>query len=115
MLAGIGVLILVSQFHVMLDHIAAWHGEKAHGGLQYLATIPEAIMKCFSADTIGQPSFGGVDRNSHDRLHRRVAIDRPQDNLELLPAALIGIVAATLFAAMAGLDIQMLNCFCKHV
>ncbi len=51
MLAGIGILILVSQFHVMLDHVALWHGEKAHGGLQYLATIPEAILKCFSSDT----------------------------------------------------------------
>ena len=51
MLAGIGILILASQFHVMLDHVAMWHGEKAHGGLQYLATIPEAIIKCFSNDT----------------------------------------------------------------
>ena len=47
MLSGIGVLILVSQFHVMLDHEAKWNGEKAHGGLQYMATIPEAIQKCF--------------------------------------------------------------------
>ena len=33
MLAGIGILILISQFHVMLDHQALWHGEKAHGAL----------------------------------------------------------------------------------
>ena len=51
MLAGIGFLILVSQFHVMLDHVAQWNCHKAHGGLQYLATIPEAIKKCFSPDT----------------------------------------------------------------
>ena len=38
MLAGIGVLILVSQLHVMLDHVAMYHGHKAHGGLQYMAT-----------------------------------------------------------------------------
>ena len=51
MLSGIGVLILVSQFHVMLDHVAMWtEEEKAHGGLQYLATIPGAIMKCFTSD-----------------------------------------------------------------
>lgn len=50
MLSGIGVLILVSQFHVMLDHKAMWDGHKAHGGVQYLATIPEAVMKCFASD-----------------------------------------------------------------
>ena len=48
MLSGIGALILISQFHVMFDHAPTWGGKPAHGGLQYLATIPTAISKCFS-------------------------------------------------------------------
>lgn len=53
MLAGIGILILISQFHVMLDHKAMWHGTEARGAFQYIATIPEAILKCFSSDDGG--------------------------------------------------------------
>lgn len=55
MLAGIGILIVVSQFHTMLDHTAKWEGKDAHGGLQYMATIPEAISKCFSNDVSEVP------------------------------------------------------------
>lgn len=47
MLAGIGILILISQFHVMLDHKAMYHGKKAHGALQYMATVPDAIKSVF--------------------------------------------------------------------
>lgn len=39
MLAGIGVLIFASQFHVMVDD------KPRHGGLQNLLTIPEAVAK----------------------------------------------------------------------
>ena len=39
MLAGIGVLIFASQFHVMVD-------DKPKGsGIENLVTIPEAVMK----------------------------------------------------------------------
>ena len=55
MLAGIGVLILFSQFHVMLDHNARWHGKKAHKGYEYMATIPQAIGKCFSFGDDAEP------------------------------------------------------------
>ncbi len=108
MLAGIGILILVSQFHVMLDHVALWHGEKAHGGLQYLATIPEAIMKCFSADTTVNhhlAALTGILTIACIVVWPMIAPKK----LKLLPAALVGITAATLFAAIAGLDIQMLD------
>jgi MFS superfamily sulfate permease-like transporter len=108
MLAGIGVLILVSQFHVMLDHVALWHGEKAHGGLQYLATIPEAIMKCFSADTSANhhlAALTGILTIVCIVIWPRIAPKK----LKLLPAALVGITVATLFAAIAGLNIQMID------
>ena len=51
MLSGIGALILISQFHVMLDHTAMWGDKPARGGLQYLATIPAAISACFTEAT----------------------------------------------------------------
>lgn len=108
MLAGIGVLILVSQFHVMLDHVALWHGEKAHGGLQYLATIPDAIMKCFSADTSANHHLAALTGILTIVCIVVWPLIAPK-KLKLLPAALVGICAATLFAAVAGLDIQMLS------
>lgn len=108
MLAGIGILIVVSQFHVMLDHVALWHGEKAHGGLQYLATIPEAIMKCFSSDTSENhhlAALTGLITIGVILIWSRFAPAR----LKLLPAALVGILVATAFAAIAGLEIKMLT------
>lgn len=108
MLAGIGVLIVVSQFHVMLDHVALWHGEKAHGGLQYLATIPEAIMKCFSSDTSANhhlAALTGLITIGCIIIWPRIA----PAQLKLLPAALVGILVATAFAAIAGLELKMLT------
>lgn len=108
MLAGIGILILVSQFHVMLDHVALWHGEKAHGGLQYLATIPEAIMKCFSVDAPANhhlAALTGLITIACIVIWPAIA---PQ-KLKLLPAALVGISVATVFASSTGLKIQMLD------
>ena len=108
MLAGIGVLILVSQFHVMLDHVAMWHGEKAHGGLQYIATIPNAIMKCFSSDTTANhhlAAFIGVLTISTIVIWPWIAPKK----LKLLPAPLIGISVATIIATLTGLEIQRLE------
>ena len=108
MLAGIGILILASQFHVMLDHQALWHGEKAHGGIQYLATIPEAIMKCFSSDTSMThhlAALTGIIALCCFVLWPMIVPKK----LQFLPAALIGIVVATLFAKFANLDVQRLE------
>jgi MFS superfamily sulfate permease-like transporter len=108
MLAGIGILIFVSQFHVMLDHVAMWHGEKAHGGIQYMATIPEAIMKCFSSDTTTNHHLAALI----GLLTIGTIVVWPMicpKKLQLLPAALVGITVATAVAAIAGLEIEMLN------
>lgn len=108
MLAGIGVLIVVSQFHVMLDHVATWNGEKAHGGLQYLATIPQAILKCFSSDTTANHLLAALTGLITIACIVFWPMISPK-RLKLLPAALIGITVATIFAAVAGLEIQMLS------
>lgn len=108
MLAGIGFLILVSQFHVMLDHVALWHGEKAHGGLQYLATIPEAIMKCFSTDTTHShhlAALAGIVTIACLLIWPMIATKK----LKLVPAALIAIAVATIFANVSGMDIQKIE------
>ena len=108
MLAGIGILILVSQFHVMLDHVAMWHGEKAHGGLQYMATIPEAILKCFSSDTSANHHLAALTGLITIGMIVGWPLVAPKQ-LKVLPAALVGIVGATLFANLSGLEVQMLN------
>ena len=108
MLAGIGVLIVASQFHVMLDHVAMWHGEKAHGGLQYLATIPEAVSSCFSAETSTNhhlAALTGIITIACIVLWPMVAPRR----FQLLPAALVGISVATVVAAIGGLEIRMVK------
>lgn len=56
MLAGIGVLILVSQFHVMLDD------QPKGSGLENLVTIPQAVQKAFS-----HRSFPGAESRAQQR------------------------------------------------
>ena len=108
MLAGIGVLIVVSQFHVMLDHKAMWGDEKAHGGLQYIATIPEAIQKCFSSDTSNNHHLAALTGIITIACIVIWPLLAPK-KLKLVPAALVGIVVATVFASVTGLKIQMLE------
>ena len=107
MLSGIGALILISQFHVMLDHVAMWGDKPARGGLQYLATIPTAISKCFS---------------SSDSNHHLAAIiglvtivtiigwnKLAPKKISFIPGALIGIVAATILAIVAKFEVIQLS------
>lgn len=98
MLSGIGALILISQFHVMLDHKAMWGEKAARGGLQYLATIPTAILKCFD--------FGGGNSHFLAALTGVITIftivlwnKYAPKKINFIPGALVGILAATVFAA----------------
>ncbi|MBC7927358.1 MAG: SulP family inorganic anion transporter [Bryobacteraceae bacterium] len=95
MLAGIGVLIFVSQFHVMLDD------KPKASGLANLISIPAAI-------------FGGIfpiDGSSHElaalmgllTIIILIAWDKlKRGKLKLIPGALIGVVAASVMAAIFG-------------
>lgn len=98
MLAGIGVLIIVSQFHVMLDHEALWHGHKAHGGLQYMATIPEAIWKCFTPEEAGHVHHLAAAIGIVTIVTMILWQSLAPKHLKLIPAALLGIVMATVVA-----------------
>ena len=106
MLSGIGALILISQFHVMLDHTAMWGDVPARKGLQYLATIPTAIAKCFSGDAnhhlaaiIGIVTIGTI------MAWTRFA----PKSISFIPGALVGILAATLLSVVAGFDVIQLS------
>ncbi|MEM7312479.1 MAG: SulP family inorganic anion transporter [Planctomycetota bacterium] len=105
MLAGIGMLIAVSQFHVMFDHTSTWHGHVTHEGWQYLATMPQAVMSCFGD-------------SSESRLHAMAgfvavitivftfAWNRfKPESLQAVPGALVGVLAATLVTAIGQFDI----------
>ena len=108
MLSGIGALILISQFHVMLDHTAMWGDKPARGGLQYLATIPAAIMSCFES----------TDSNNH-HLAAIIGIVTivtilawnkfAPKQVKFIPGALIGIVVATAVALIARFDVIQLS------
>ena len=109
MLAGIGVLIVVSQFHVMLDHIAMWDAEhKAHGGLQYMALIPEAISKCFSSDTTANHHLAALTGLITIGAILIWPVIIPK-KFQVLPAALVGIATATIFANVVGLEVVKLE------
>lgn len=99
MLAGIGVLIFASQFHVMVDD--APRGS----GLENLLAIPEAV-------------FLGV-MPSDDTPHFQAAMIgtltliimifwRPiaPGSLKVVPAPLVAVVGATLVASFAGLEVN---------
>ena len=70
MLAGIGVLIFASQFHVMVD------GKPRGSGLTNLLTIPESIGKAITWPELGSPELRRARMHSLreiGELHRRQA------------------------------------------
>ncbi len=107
MLSGIGALILISQFHVMLDHVAMWGDKPAHGGIQYLATIPAAIKKVFTGGDSNHhfAAMIGIVTIATIILWDKFAPKR----VDFVPGALVGIVVATVFAMDASLDVIQLS------
>ncbi|MBW4418506.1 MAG: SulP family inorganic anion transporter [Myxacorys californica WJT36-NPBG1] len=102
MLSGIGVLILVSQFHVMIDD-----KPRAHG-LENLISIPNAIYKAFfpiSGSNHHLAASIGVFTIVTLVLWERFKPTR----LRLLPGALIAVVLATTIATVLQLPIQYVD------
>lgn len=97
MLAGIGVLIFASQFHVMVDI------PLQAGGLKALLEIPSAIVAAFVPGSTHQVAAGiGVVTIVIIALWPMLAPKR----LKLLPAALMGVGIASFLAWMLGLNIS---------
>jgi MFS superfamily sulfate permease-like transporter len=101
MLAGIGVLIVGSQFHVLVDD-----GPKGTG-LQNLLSIPASIYK----------GIMPIDGSSH---HMAAAVglitigiilawSYVPKKLKLIPAPLVAVVVATIGAAILNLPIKYVN------
>ena len=99
MLAGIGVLIFASQFHVMLDDAPR------AGGLANITAIPEAIIKVFPADGSVHhlAAMAGIITIATIILWNRFKPKR----LALLPGPLLGVIVGTTFAVIFALPITL--------
>ena len=102
MLAGIGVLIVASQFHVMLDD------KPKSSGLANILSIPGAIVGgIFPID--GSPhevaALSGLLTIAALMLWTKY---RPEQ-LRLIPGALVGVLAGSLAAAWFGLPVKMVS------
>ena len=95
MLAGIGVLILAAQFHVMLD------GKPIGTGIQNLLGIPGALMTAISAGD-HRLQAGGIGLLTIASIFGWAAFT--PKNLKVIPAPLVGVVVGMLAAALLHLD-----------
>jgi MFS superfamily sulfate permease-like transporter len=101
LLAGIGVLIFASQFHLMVD------AKPKGSGIENLLTIPEAVYRAFFpgegshhiAAIIGLLTIGTLV------LWTRLG----NTKLKLVPAPLVAVVIAATGASMLRLPIQYVN------
>jgi MFS superfamily sulfate permease-like transporter len=101
MLAGIGILIFASQFHVMVDDLPPGTG-KEFGGIVNLWTLPQAVWKGIS-ETVHRPAaLIGLLTIVTMFLWNRLT---PQ-KLKLLPAPLLGVVVGTSCAAILQADLK---------
>jgi MFS superfamily sulfate permease-like transporter len=90
MLAGIGVLILAAQFHVMLD------GKPLGTGIQNLMGIPGALMDVFKAGDSRLQAFG-IGALTIATIVGWGAF--APKFLHMIPAPLVGVIAGMLAAA----------------
>jgi MFS superfamily sulfate permease-like transporter len=98
MLAGIGVLIVAGQIHVLLD------ATPRANGFANLTAIPGAFLSLTQLD-------GSVDERAvlvgGVTILTMLAWERWRPHaLRFVPAALIGVLAATMFAARLSLDVK---------
>lgn len=100
MLAGIGILILAAQFHVMLD------GKPIGSGIDNLAAIPAALEQAFSNGGTALQAFAiGVLSIVIMALWGAYAPKK----LKILPAPLMAVVVAVIAAAALQLQIQYVD------
>lgn len=101
MLAGIGLLIFASQFHVMVDDTPPGTGQE-FGGVINLRSLPLAIWKGVSMEAHQPAAILGLLTIAAILAWRRFA----PKWLSFFPAPLIGVGLATAVAAYFALDIK---------
>lgn len=100
MLAGIGLLILTGQFHVMLDAKPLGHG------IDNLVAIPEALIKTITNGGSPLHALGiGVLSIAVMALWGAYAPKK----LKMLPAPLVAVVVAVIVASALKLDIKFVS------
>lgn len=100
MLAGIGILILAAQFHVMLD------GKPIGSGIDNLTAIPAALQQAFQSDGASRQAFAiGVLSIVIMALWGAYAPKK----LKILPAPLLAVVVAMIAASALNLQIEYVN------
>ena len=101
MLAGIGILIMGAQFHVMLGEKPKPHG------LENLLGIPEALHSVFSSDGSNSAwsALIGVTTIAMLVLWEKMRPARAR----FVPGALLGVVVASFLAVMLRLPIQYID------
>ena len=101
MLAGIGVLIFASQFHVTVDDLPPGAG-KEYGGVINLWSLPQAVWKGVTEPVHRPAALIGLLTIATVTLWSLFAPKK----LKLLPAPLIGVVVATAAAWHHELDMK---------
>ncbi|WP_093666621.1 SulP family inorganic anion transporter [Sphingomonas gellani] len=97
MLAGIGVLIVVGQFHVLFD------ARPLPSGLQNLAAIPSRMLGLDPTNISATEAAFGIGLLTIAAMLGWEKL-RPA-SLRLVPGALVGVLAGTLAAFMLGLPV----------
>ena len=97
MLAGIGVLIVVGQFHVLFD------AKPLANGLQNLSAMPGRLLGLDPGDVSRTEMAFGIGLLTIAAMLGWEKL-RPA-SLKLVPGALVGVVLATLVALATGLDV----------
>ncbi len=101
MLAGIGVLIVVGQFHVLFD------AKPLPSGLQNLAAIPGRLLGLSPGSIAGTEIAFGIGLLTIAAMLGWEKF-RPAA-LRLVPGALVGVLAGTFAALAFGLDVARVN------
>ncbi len=102
MLAGIGVLIFASEFHVMIDDKPRGHG------IENLIAIPSAIQKAIFPPAGSSHHIAAVI--GVITIITIILWDKFKPRrLKLLPGALMGVVVATAIATLLRLPVEYVN------
>ena len=99
MLAGIGILILTAQFHVMVDD------KPRANGLQSMLAIPESIMKALAPEDGGSNQIAALLGLGTIALLVMWNKYSPAV-LKSVPGALVGVASATAIAALLKMPVQ---------